>query len=549
MTTINLSPEAQLDLADFDEAGFRLAIFGSSGSGKGWLLGCVLEDLIAAGLPVIMLDPEHELWTFKEAGAVVIGGAQQDHPFVNSPEGIDSVLTFALQTATPVVFDIHQVAEGSELDAQRIGEKIMRRLWILLDQPEWRRQCVFACTEAAIFAPEQVTRGGEVPQMLRQFFARGRKRGLISAIETQRTQQIQKAVISQANVRLIGRLDDTGDYDAVKRHLPAPTPEGKAQRLVPFNQMRLLSTGTFIRGGTSQRFTTRARRVTHGGGTPPPGESIQIRSVGRRSIAQLGRALHRAEASAQAAIEPPGDASPRAGRKGAGDAALRRDLTNVRAALAQSEAHLVEEREGRGREREETQETRGVLEARVAELEPQVEAIAPLRDALQMFLGNHPGPGVAPGGDGVSRELVRQMIEEHAPSGNGATPALPVEQLKQSFLERAAQRIFERVRNLDDTQRDVLLYLLAHPTQQTNASIARVLTGQAGGSAHTRIGETLRALEGAGLIEHYKSGNNRPWRPAITATVARELQNASSGEIDEVVNRALHLLQHKTVQS
>ncbi|KKK48194.1 hypothetical protein LCGC14_3147600, partial [marine sediment metagenome] len=126
---IHLNDDVALDLDDYEQQGFRAAIVGSSGSGKSYALGKMLEGVHALGIPMIMLDPESELWTFTELGALVIGGEHGDVAYAPDDRLIDRAITHAFETATPVVFDLGEFADRGDAAVQAAGEQIMRRVW------------------------------------------------------------------------------------------------------------------------------------------------------------------------------------------------------------------------------------------------------------------------------------------------------------------------------------------------------------------------------------------------------------------------------------
>lgn len=569
MHRIHLNADDYLDLDEFETTGFRCGIFGSSGAGKGYTLGRITEDVIEIGYPVIMLDPEEELWTFREVGAVVVGGKHGDAPFVDSDAGIDDAIRFGLDSATPIVFDVQHLAVESEAEAARVGEHVMRRLWRILDDE--RRRAFFVCTEAAIFAPQQVPRSSHRPEMMRQFLQRGRKRGLHSIIETQRSADIQKSVISQCRVQLIGYLDEPVDYDAVKRKLAGRS----------FEHMRALPQGTFYSTYHDREVAIGPRKVTHGGGTPPEGEEITIRPTRRRrNVAGLIESLTRKSAEAapvDAPPPPPAESDPGTGKRHLSHHVATVPLlewNRAKHAVARV-AELEDQLATAQRERDswvtveqwnETKQEAARLadelmtaERRAEQAEQSAQAwredaerLDRLRNALADALqGAEPMTAQIVMPDGTTAETfhtgsvtearVLELIRAH---GNGSAPVLqPVEALRARFLETAAERLVEKVRGLDDDQREALLFLLSDVKYRAVTAVAVALSGNNAGSTITRWRNALQGLASIGLVEKGGQGGSQ-YRARVEEWVRSELSahDPSDDDIASVRDRALSLV-------
>ena len=525
-STIQLNDELVIDLDDYEQQGFRAAIVGSSGSGKSYALGKMLEGVHALGIPMIMLDPESELWTFTELGALVIGGDHGDVGYVPDDRMIDRVIAHAFETATPIVFDLGEFADRGDAAVQAAGEQIMRRVWSQVD--EARRYIALAVTEAHLFAPQQIPRGAFRPEVLATMSSRGRKRGLHMFIETQRPASIAKSVLSLFNVRLFGRIDDAIDFDAVKRHLPKDS---------SLPQMAALPTGTFyMRGHDWVKIGT--RKVTHGGGVRAAEHVVPARRP--RGSGGLLSDLRRLVASSHIS-DPPAEASKSPTPSGSDAADLRRVRTAHATETASLQALLTDARTEAATAQGEAAEA---LEA-LAVAAPQLAALVALREVFQSVLGVPLSADGVAVQSGPTEARVREIAAEVA-MANGAVPTMvtPVEQLRADYLERSAQRIVETISGLDERSREVLLFVIAHVSGNTQTQIAKALTGQSGGSASSAIGTILKDLATLGVIEQYKSGNNRPYRLTLDRWLASSLagHEPTADETEQIKNRAISTL-------
>ena len=526
-SVIRLNDEIAIDLDDYEQQGFRAAIIGSSGSGKSYALGKMLEGVIGLGIPVIMLDPESELWTFTELGALIIGGEHGDVEYAPDDRLIDRAIAHAFETATPVVFDLGLFADRGDAAVQAAGEQIMRRVWSQVDAA--RRYIALAVTEAHLFAPQQIPRGAFRPEVLSTMSSRGRKRGLHMFIETQRPASIAKAVLSLFNVRLFGRIDDTIDFEAVKRHLPPDS---------SLAEMAALPTGTFYMKGEGW-VKIGSRAVTHGGGVRAAEHVTPARRA--RGSGDLIKELQGLAAAHETAPDPGSDALPRRD-----DIDQRAETTRIKREYEARVAALTDERDRAARERDEAQRECDAITATLGEAEEAMSGVEAMRTAFAQVFGTVGPPGGATAAGGISEARVREIAVEAA-TANGAGPGVtvtPVEKLRADYLERSAQRIVETVRSLDERSRDVWLFVIAHPTGNTQTQIAKALTGQSGGSSWTAIGESLKSLVTLGIVEQYRSGNNKPYRLTLDRWLASSLagHDPSSDETELIKNRAVSVL-------
>lgn len=528
-----------IDLDEYEQSGARFGIFGASGSGKGWLLGVLLEELHRLGYPIIAIDPESELHTLQEIGALVLGGPHGDAPIPTTVKVLQDAMRFAIRTGTPLVFDLGgtEGADGDDEAAiQREGVRIMQVFNRMADT--LRTSVVFAVTEAELFAPQQVARSGISSKVFATIQKRGRKRGVIPILETQRTADIAKSVIAMCNVRFIGHLDEPLDYDNVKRHITGWT----------FEKMRRLPTGMFIKTPEEIAVTVKARTVTHGGGTPVAGDEPVART--RTSSAELDAMV---EALRSAAPTPePEEAGPVRAMVVGGRGGKTAEVTQaaIDAALRTANGRITELESSRDSFREmHAAAEREVDRLRHVEGEKRVveTVLATLREGLIAVLGDDATPryiefdGAA--GGGLSEADVVRLIAQHAHTGAGSAAMVPVEALRVRFLEAAAQRLYEVVENLTDDERAVALFLIAHPTFHSINAIQKAITGSDGGGARKRWEDAILGVVRPGLAVIGGSGRSgRKENVDAWLRGALGAHEATDAEVADVKNRALALI-------
>jgi hypothetical protein len=285
-----IGADLRLDLNAFARTGLRVGVWASSGRGKSFGVGVLCEELLAAGIPVIALDPEGEVYTLRERFRVlVLGGDHGDLPLPASEQAAALVLAKALEQGLGLVIDLSDRATSRA--QQEAALPFLERLWVLLS--ERRSPAALVVEEVHVFAPQ----AGASPtsDILHRFAKQGRKRGVILVAASQRTQAVSKEFMSQLNFQAIGGFEIERDYDAVKAIVDGHAFE--VFRALPVGQFYFASAGRFARW--------RARHTTHGGDAPSfTGASAAPRVADAQLgtlIEELREALAREAADTQAA--------------------------------------------------------------------------------------------------------------------------------------------------------------------------------------------------------------------------------------------------------
>ncbi len=245
--------------------GFRLAVAGSSGSGKSYLTSILIEELNAIGIPFLIVDPDGEYQSLCQIPGISLVTPGKDW--------IAKALKH-LEDGQGVIVDISEL----DTDDQRWAyTRLLQGLW---DRQRTQRSegqhraMVLIVEEAHLFAPQK--RAGEAAQSLEitvTIARRGRKHGINTVFVSQRPGDLEKDVLGQSNVRIIMRLDLEHDFNAVKTLLP----KGIKHETV----LSLMTGEFFLRIGPDfhrvQR--VRARRVPDLGQTPALCAAYQQREL------------------------------------------------------------------------------------------------------------------------------------------------------------------------------------------------------------------------------------------------------------------------------
>ncbi len=250
---LSLCEGYRLDLSDYARTGLRVGIWASSGRGKSFGVGVLCEELLAAGVPVVAIDPEGELYTLRERfRLLVLGGAHADLPLPSSERAAELALARVLDEGLGLVVDLSD--QPTNRAQQEAALPFLERLWALLS--ERRAPAAVVVEEVHIFAPQ--SGASLTSDILHRFAKQGRKRGVLLVVASQRTQAVSKELMSQLNFPAIGGFEIERDYDAVKALVDGHT----------FEEFRALPAGEFFLPAAGRFERWRARHTAHGGDAP-----------------------------------------------------------------------------------------------------------------------------------------------------------------------------------------------------------------------------------------------------------------------------------------
>lgn len=286
---IQLNEQTALNWKDFKEEGMRIEIFGISGSGKSHAIKVLIEEFLHNAIPFVAIDPEGEYASFKEVtDCVVLGGKFGDLPLDQII--FKDVLSLLLNKVN-VVFDLSEVIHLEE--RSRIATTIQEQVFQFASQQ--KRLFVYVVDEARLIAPQQGK--SKANQIAADIAQRGRKRGIIPIFGMQRPSEVDKSVLTQCNIHLMGKLQFPTDVKYIKDFLrDAQITEAEIKQL---EQEFYLWTGA-----KGQKIKFREKTVKDLGRTIQPGEEIQLEVTTNvdltQSIQELQKALeHRKQEEAE----------------------------------------------------------------------------------------------------------------------------------------------------------------------------------------------------------------------------------------------------------
>lgn len=272
---LKLSDHLKLPL---DAATETCAILGRRGSGKTHTAVVMAEEMLAAGVQVVVLDPLDVWWGLrvskdgKAAGIpiYVAGGTHQDIPL--PPDAGKVMADVVVDKGLSVVLSLRHL---SKADQRRFVGDFGERLYDRKGEDRHRTALHVFIDEADAFVPQRLIPGSErcfgaIDTLVR----RGRSSGIAPTLISQRPQVINKDVLSQTEVLVAHQLTGPQDRKALEAWIEAHDTEN--QRAAFMTSLASLAKGTawFWSPGMLnifQKVAVRDRRTFDSSSTPKPG--------------------------------------------------------------------------------------------------------------------------------------------------------------------------------------------------------------------------------------------------------------------------------------
>src|SRR5690242_19137188 len=218
-------PDNVRELLSLDALDERVAIVGTAGSGKTYAAKGFVERLLDSGSRVTIIDPLGVWWGLR-AGAdgnapgypvIVFGGRHAD---VMITTEVGAALGNLIATKAIVcVVDLSEL--GSNAARRRFMAAFSEALYEANEEP-----LHLVLDEADLWAPQRPIKGWEgLLGHIEEIVRRGRVRGFIPWLITQRPAVVHKDVLSQADILIAMKLTSSQDRDAIGGWI-----EGQADR-------------------------------------------------------------------------------------------------------------------------------------------------------------------------------------------------------------------------------------------------------------------------------------------------------------------------------
>jgi len=210
----------------------RLAIVGTSGSGKTYAAKGLLERVMAGGGRVCVVDPLGVWWGLGQGAdgaappfpVTVFGGLHADVP-----------LTPGMAVALGRLVGTQPIA--CVVDVSDFGSPAARRLFMTAFTEALYQANTeplhLVLDEADLWAPQRAQPGGhELLGRVEEIVRRGRVRGFVPWLITQRPAVLHKDVLSQADILVSMKLTSSQDREAVGRWIEGQADRAEGRRIL-----------------------------------------------------------------------------------------------------------------------------------------------------------------------------------------------------------------------------------------------------------------------------------------------------------------------------
>ncbi|HEY0341113.1 MAG TPA: DUF87 domain-containing protein, partial [Steroidobacteraceae bacterium] len=236
----------------------RAAIVGVSGSGKTYTAKVLVERLITASRRVCIVDPTGVWWGLRAgadghaAGGLpvnIFGGLRADIP-IDDTSG-EAVAHAIARTHAASIVDISEI--GSHASRRRFMTAFAETLY-----QENRDTLHLVLDEADSFAPQKPPREGlTLLSRIDEIVRRGRVRGFIPWLITQRPAVLNKDVLSQADVLIAMKLTSSQDRAAIGGWIEGQADRVDAKRIL--GDLPRLSPGVGVLWAPGHNFLERVK--------------------------------------------------------------------------------------------------------------------------------------------------------------------------------------------------------------------------------------------------------------------------------------------------
>lgn len=213
--TLRISDELDLPLEAVTQP---IAIIARRGAGKSYCAAVMTEEMIKAGVPVVVIDPMGAFWGLRASAdgkkeglpVTILGGEHGDVPL--EPTAGKAIAHFVVEHPGPYVLDLSLFESNAAQYrfAADFGETIYRA------KSKAKAPLHLVVDEADSFAPQKPQPGQQ--RMLGAYEAivrRGRIRGLGVTMITQRPAVLNKNVLTQAEILITLQMTGPQDRKAI----------------------------------------------------------------------------------------------------------------------------------------------------------------------------------------------------------------------------------------------------------------------------------------------------------------------------------------------
>lgn len=316
-------------------AGEFIGVLATRGAGKSYTSAVLVEELHAAGVQLVVLDPTGVYWGLRSSAdgkkgglpIFVLGGAHADGGVALEPASGKLIADVIVDTGQSLILDLSdfETKAAQTRFVADLAERLYHR------KARSRSTLHIVLDEANEFAPQQARYGGDTARMLgaiERLVGKGRSRGLAGTLITQRSAALNKNVLDLIDTLIAMRVLGPRDRRAIADWIVVKQADDTAGVI---DSLPSLPTGTAwvwspVRG-ILQKVVIRRIKTFDSYRTPEPGEQrVEPTARAPLDVAQLGEQI-------QATAERAKADDPRE---------LRAEIARLRSELSQRPSETVE---------------------------------------------------------------------------------------------------------------------------------------------------------------------------------------------------------------
>lgn len=500
-----------LNAPPFDTMGLRAFISGMSGAGKSYTQMKFIEEAFAGKLQFCLLDVHGEGHVLGELGdKVMVVSDRFGIPVVK--EAIPIYLE-ALENGMSVVIDLKPMFYDDEELFFSFLETFLNKfmsLWSKVMTP------ILLCfDEAQEIMPQSPPKGIRgLYKTVKKIVLGGRKSGVHYLLASQRPALIDKTPISQANVRLFGKIEGQADWDAIKQHV----------KPFSFDDMKRLRSGEFILSteGKSTRIKILSRKTTDAGATPTfkpkftAVQKVKMEDISKRIQELIAKAQEEAEKAEQEGtllkrLERQLASSKQREQElkaqlstieliaekigGNTSSSKTVDATEVYAEVrAEFNKELGELRKRHKRLIDQKEKELADIQTKLANLDRNLEQVVTLRESLRDFIGTQGTQGVSAIPNDIVQRVTAEVLKKIPVGGSTTYQVAPQKAIRKDWQKKALEEIMQAIDELNPKQIKIVTYLLATEEPYSRTSLAIRLFGTRKGGVYSEFKRNIDAL-------------------------------------------------------
>lgn len=488
--------------------GQRTAVLGVSGSGKSNTVAVLAEEF-AQHIPISVIDPDGEMYSLRDViDNLLVVGRSENVDIEIQPHQAADIAKFSVENRINIVVDLYEYDED---ERNELANAYARGLFEACKAQKPRRPYQVIVEEAHIFIPQPST----LKSVWKQVALRGRKLGLGVVLASQRSQMVDKDVLTQCSVKILHQVEHPRDIGVYKDLIPLSSKEVE-------EEVNRIKTGEAIAiyrdeyGTQTETRQIRKRHSFHAGATPGLDDDYADPEV-KRPLPDVALALNTIlRASARVVIDPEIE---------------RRDkeIKSLKEQLALSESLIAD-----------LQKAEVATKDYIKKLNERIETIRLIR----VQCSNH-GEQIACADNATAQEPAagqrkqapavyqRQLLEMEQSYSDRKSPMDETLVLRQ---HTSLTGLCKRIQLLRRSDKLMLQWFLANPVAETSLEELTPLLGYEG---NTLVSNPPSNLINMGFVQRVGKRGNFRYRSQIMNYAQNKFPNLGVEHVCSVIERAI----------